>query len=68
MPRVLGWSWGGGLFLMSEVPLYAVPPQNPEVKLLGAKDRTTRVLGMWGLRAIAKTESKTECATKNLST
>jgi len=23
MPRALWWSWGGGLFLMSEVPLYA---------------------------------------------
>ena len=22
MPRVLGGSWGGGLFLMGEVPLY----------------------------------------------
>ena len=21
MPRTLGWSWGGGLFLMSEAPL-----------------------------------------------
>jgi hypothetical protein len=23
MPRALWWSYGGGLFLMSEVPLYA---------------------------------------------
>jgi len=27
MPRVLGGSWGGGRFLMSEVPLYT--PQHP---------------------------------------
>jgi len=25
MPRVLWWSYGGGLFLMSEVPLYVGP-------------------------------------------
>ena len=24
LPRVLWWSWGGGRFLMSEVPLYRV--------------------------------------------
>ena len=24
MPRALRWSWGGKLFLMSEVPLYAL--------------------------------------------
>ena len=23
MPRVLGWSWGGGCFLVDEVPLYS---------------------------------------------
>ena len=26
MPRVLGWSWGGVLFLMSEVPMYSMSP------------------------------------------
>ena len=26
MPRVPGWSWAGGCFLMSEVPLYAYSP------------------------------------------
>ena len=67
MPRVLGWSWGRVLFLISEVPMYAVPPQNPEVNLIGAKDRSTRILGMWGLRAITETESKNGCGT-NLST
>ena len=24
MPRALWWSWGGGLFLISEVPLYGL--------------------------------------------
>ena len=27
MPRALWWLQGGGLFLMSEVPLYAPPPR-----------------------------------------
>jgi len=31
MLMALWWSWGGGLFLMSEVPLYGVPVERFDV-------------------------------------
>jgi len=43
MPRTLWWSWGGGLFLMSEVPLYnlasvgALRAQIPTVSVLAQR-------------------------------
>ena len=33
IPRLSWWSWGGGLFLMSEVPLYGKSTRGTKVSL-----------------------------------
>ena len=71
MNRVLGWFWGGGVcFFCARYPctlFHHHTRQNPEVNLVGAKDRTIRILGMWRLCAIAETEPKTEWGSEKLS-